>query len=167
MAYNRAKANLGKAFERMIDMTNNKYRNKGIADIRKVPTPVQITSNVRGKITGYTTKGEWVDYVGIYNGRTIVFDAKEVSVDRLPLDNIARHQFDLLKSWHDKGAKAFLLVHFKKRRETFLLPFTLLNEYYIDYLGDGRKSIPYSMFYEQCEMVIAKEGFLVHYLQVI
>lgn len=167
MTYNRAKANLGKAFERMVDMTNNKYRNKGIADIRKVPTPVQITSNNKGKVTGYTTKGEWVDYVGIYNGRTIVFDAKEVSVDRFDLKNLALHQFKLLKSWHVKGAKAFLLVHFKKRQETFLLPFSILDEYYIGYLGDGRKSIPYSVFNEQCEMVTSKNGYLVHYLEVI
>ncbi|MFC9540743.1 hypothetical protein ACFTQ7_12750 [Lysinibacillus sp. NPDC056959] len=38
MAYkNTSYANRGAAFERLIIMANNKYRNSGIADIRKVP----------------------------------------------------------------------------------------------------------------------------------
>lgn len=167
MAYNRKKANLGRAFERMIDLTNNKYRNKGIADIRKVPTPVQIQSNNKGKITGYTMKGEWVDYVGIFNGKTIVFDAKEVSVDRFDLKNVADHQYELLKSWHQKGAKAFLLVHFKKRRQTYLLPFKILEVYWEAAKLGGRKSIPYMEFLERCEIVESKDGYLVHYLKVV
>lgn len=164
---NRSKANLGRGFERLIDLSNNLYRNKGVADIRKVPTPVQITSNTGGKITGYTKKGEWVDYVGIHNGHTIVFDAKEVSVDRFDLKNLEQHQFDLLKSWHEKGAKSFLLVHFKKRVETFLLPFSMLDEYYIGYLGNGRKSIPYKAFNEHCERVVSRNGYLLDYLDVV
>ncbi|MER2171813.1 MAG: hypothetical protein ABS938_14420 [Psychrobacillus psychrodurans] len=36
---NRSYANRGAFLERIIDMANNKYRNAGVADIRKVPTP--------------------------------------------------------------------------------------------------------------------------------
>ncbi|MGG0669849.1 Holliday junction resolvase RecU [Lederbergia citrisecunda] len=104
--YSRSHANRGAVLERLIDMTNNQYRNKGVADIRKVPTPVQITGNKAGKVTGYTQKGEWVDYVGIIESRTIVFDAKETSErTNFPLKNISEHQYELLKSWHQKGGR--------------------------------------------------------------
>lgn len=116
--YSRSHANRGAVLERLIDMTNNQYRNKGVADIRKVPTPVQITGNKAGKVTSYTQKGEWVDYVGIIESRTIVFDAKETSErTKFPLKNISEHQYELLKSWHQKGAHAFLLVSFTKLDE--------------------------------------------------
>lgn len=106
--YNRSKANLGKQLELLIDMTNNQYRNKGVADIRKVPTPVQITGNNKGRITGRLLKGEWADYVGVYDGGTVVFDAKETSsATSFPLNNISIHQYELLQSWDQKGAVSF------------------------------------------------------------
>lgn len=38
-------ANRGKFLERVIDMANTKYRNAGLADIRKIPTPIQVTKD--------------------------------------------------------------------------------------------------------------------------
>ncbi len=116
-SYSPTHANRGAGLERLVDMANMQYRNKGVADIRKVPTPVQISNNNKGKVTGYTTKGEWVDYVGIYAGHSIIFDAKEANLTtNFPLKNIHDHQFDLLESWHEKGARAFLLVSFTKKQ---------------------------------------------------
>lgn len=165
--YNRSKANLGMQLERIIDMTNKQYRNSNVADIRKIPTPVQISSNNNGKITGYTQKGEWVDYVGVHDGRTIVFDAKETSsTTSFPLKNVSEHQFDLLKSWHEKGARSFLLVSFSKRKyETYLLPFEQLEEAWAGYVGDGKKSIPYQHFVENCNLVKSDKGYVLHYLK--
>lgn len=112
-AYSRSHANRGAVLEKLIDMTNQQYRNKGIADIRKIPTPVQITGNNRGRVTGYTMKGEWVDYSGVWDGRPVIFDAKETSSrTSFLLENISGHQYELLKSWRQKGAWVFLLVSF-------------------------------------------------------
>lgn len=165
--YSRSHANRGAVLERLIDMTNKQYRNKGVADIRKIPTPVQITGNNKGRISGFVTKGEWVDYVGVHDGKTIVFDAKETAIrTSFPLDNISEHQFDLLKSWHDKGARAFVLVSFTKLGgETYLLPFSLLEAYWKGYLGDGRKSIPYNEFLMNCDLVKSENGYVLHYLK--
>ncbi|WP_313893880.1 Holliday junction resolvase RecU [Psychrobacillus sp.] len=162
-------ANRGAGLERLVDMTNMQYRNKGVADIRKVPTPVQISNNIKGKVTGYTTKGEWVDYVGIYAGHSIIFDAKETNLTtNFPLKNIHDHQFNLLESWHEKGARAFLLVSFtKKQYETYLLPFRLLKEAWTGYKVDGRKSIPYEQFRLNCEQVKSENGYVLHYLKHI
>lgn len=164
--YSRSHANRGAVLERLIDMTNKQYRNKGVADIRKVPTPVQITGNNRGRVTGYTMRGEWVDYVGVYRGHTIVFDAKETSSrTSFPLNNISEHQYELLKSWHQKGAQAFLLVSFSKRDEIYLLPFKQLEIAWEGFVGDGRKSIPYEVFALNCELVKSDKGYVLHYLK--
>ncbi|WP_342512280.1 Holliday junction resolvase RecU [Sporosarcina sp. FSL K6-1522] len=168
--YSRSHANRGAVLERLIDMTNKQYRNKGVADVRKVPTPVQITGNNRGRVTGYTMKGEWVDYVGIRNGmgRAIAFDAKETSnKTSFPLDNISEHQYEMLKSWHQKGAQAFLLVSFTKLDEIYLLPFKLLETYWEDAKKGGRKSIPHPFFFMNCDLVKSEKGYVLHYLKSV
>lgn len=166
--YSRTHANRGAGLERLIDLTNQQYRNKGVADVRKIPTPVQIQSNVRGKVTGYITKGEWVDYSGVHDGRAIAFDAKETSSKTsFPLDNISEHQYELLKSWHQKGAQSFLLVSFTKLDEVYLLPFKLLEVYWEDARKGGRKSIPHPFFFMNCDLVKSDNGYVLHYLKSV
>lgn len=165
-AYSNTHANRGAVLERLVDMTNTQYRNKGIADIRKIPTPVQIQSNVGGKVSGYTMKPEWVDYSGVHDGRAIVFDAKETANrTSFPLNNISEHQYQLLKSWHQKGARSFLLVLFSKLDEVYVLPFGVLETYWEDAQKGGRKSIPHSAFVEQCALVKSEKGYVLHYLK--
>ena len=82
---NMSNSNRGAAFERLINMANNKYRNSDIADIRKVPTPIQITKDKGRFIEGRKETAEWVDYAGVYKGRAITFDAKETSNASFPL----------------------------------------------------------------------------------
>lgn len=167
-AYSRTHANRGAQLERLIDLTNQQYRNKGFADIRKIPTPVQIQSNRAGKVTGYTMKPEWVDYSGVHDGRAIVFDAKETSSKTsFPLENISEHQYELLKSWHQKGAHSFLLVSFTKLNEVYLLPFKLLEVYWEDARKGGRKSIPYVVFVTECDLIKSNNGYVLHYLKSV
>lgn len=166
--YSRSHANRGAVLEQIIDMTNNQYRNKGVADIRKIPTPVQITSNNRGRVTGFTQKGEWVDYSGVYDGRAIIFDAKQTNErTSFPLKNISSHQYELLKSWHQKGARSFLLVSFSKLDEVYLLPFKVLEMHWEDALEGGRKSIPIGAFQSMCEPVKSRRGYVLDYLGVM
>lgn len=169
VTYNRSKANLGKQLENLIDMTNNQYRNAGVADIRKIPTPVQITGNNRGRVSGRLLKGEWVDYVGIYYGTTIVFDVKETSsATSFPLANISDHQYDLLQSWHQKGAAAFLVIQFtKKFEEIYILQFYDLEQWWIKAQEGGRKSIPYQFFVDYCRPVKSADGYTLHYLRQV
>lgn len=164
--YSRSHANRGAVLERLIDMTNKQYRNNGVADIRKIPTPVQITGNNKGRISGFVTKGEWVDYSGIHDGRAILFDAKETSNrTSFPLNNITDHQYELLKSWHEKGAQAFLLVSFAKHDEVYQLPFRMLETYWEGAKNGGRKSIPYGDFVTECDLVKSEKGYVLHYLK--
>ena len=120
---NRSYANRGKFLEHVIELANNKYRNAGIEDVNKIPTPVQITEDYGRTFKGRKEKATWVDYCGIYNGTAIIFDAKQVSGTSFPLANLEQHQYNLLKSWHEKGAVAFLLVYFSKQNKYYYLPF--------------------------------------------
>lgn len=166
--YSRSHANRGAVLESLVDMANKQYRNKGVADIRKIPTPVQITGNNKGRISGFVTKGEWVDYSGIKDGRSIIFDAKETSVrTSFSLDNVSEHQYELLKSWHHKGALSFLIVSFVKLDETYRLRFEYLEKYWEGAKKGERKSIPHPFFFMNCDLVKSENGYVLHYLKNI
>lgn len=164
---NRSYANRGATFERLVDMANIKYRNVGIADIRKVPTPVQITKSKGRLVEGRKETAEWVDYAGVYKGRAIAFDAKETSGTSFPLQNLSSHQYRLLESWHKKGAIVFLLVSMRKFDEIYLLPFEVLQTAQEVAINGGRKSIARETFENECKRVVSKDGYTLHYLDVV
>ncbi|NOG28541.1 Holliday junction resolvase RecU [Lysinibacillus fusiformis] len=164
---NRSYANRGATFERLVDMANTKYRNAGVADIRKVPTPVQITKSKGRLVEGRKETAEWVDYAGVYKGRAIAFDAKETGETSFPLKNLSPHQYKLLESWHKKGAVVFLLVSMKKFGRTYLLPFKVLQTASEVAKNGGRKSIAWETFKNECIEVNSKDGYTLHYLDAL
>lgn len=164
---NRSYANRGATLEKLVDMANIKYRNAGVADIRKVPTPIQITKSKGRQVEGRKEKAEWVDYAGVYKGRAIAFDAKETSGTSFPLQNLSQHQYRLLESWHKKGAIVFLLVSMKKVDEIYLLPFEVLQTACEVAKNGGRKSIAWETFKNECIEVKSKDGYTLHYLDAL
>ena len=158
----------GEKLEMLLEMTHNQYRSAGIADIDKIPPPLKV-----GKVTGknvkaYLDKGSWVDYAGVCRGVPIIFDAKETTVERLPLSNIADHQYEKLKIWHKHRAASFLIVGFwlkdKNEPEIYLLDFEQLAMHWED---PKIKSIPIKYFRENCSRVIGSNGFTVDYLHCL
>lgn len=158
----------GAKLEMLINMTNNEYRNAGIADIDKVPPPVEISKVSGKKVSGFLDRPRWVDYNGIYRGRAIIFDAKESTVERFTLANLEEHQYKKLKMWHEHGAVSFLIVAFwlkgKNEPEIYYLKFEQLAAYWEKKDSGGSKSIPISYFREHCVRVKGGNGFTVHYL---
>ena len=162
----------GNGLERIIDMTNNQYRNSGIADVRKVPTPVQITENKGKEIVGRLEKATWVDYSGVYQGKAIIFDAKETSQGRFPISKLADHQYSLLESWHKNGAIAFLIVHFTVEDKYYYLPFEVLERAWeraktSEKRAKGTKSITLAEFKEHAIEIKSEKGFVLHYLKAV
>lgn len=170
-AYSRTHANRGVKLEMLVDMTNNQYRNRFAADIRKVPTPVKITNVSGAHVTGRLDTAEWVDYSGVYKGKSIIFDAKETKQKSFPLSNIRVSQYELLKSWNYHGALSFLLVAFwivgKNEPEIYVLEFEKLESFWIAMEMGGRKSIPIAFFQEDCAPVKMGNGFIVDYLSAL
>lgn len=170
-SYSRSHANRGKVFEKLIDGTNNQYRNNNFADVRKVPTPVKI-SEVKGKdVEGKFGSATWVDYSGVYKGQAILFDAKEIrSGTNFPLKNLTKKQYEQLRSWHFNGGKSFLLICFwlegKNEPEIYLLKFEQLETAWVAAEQGVSKSIPLQFFRDHCSRIWSGI-YTVHYLEAV
>lgn len=151
-------------------MTNNQYRNNNYADVRKVPPPVTILDVTGNQVKGKLEKSTWVDYSGIYKGKSIIFDAKETKLKRFPLENLTDDQYKLLHSWPLNGATAFLLICFwiegKNEPEIYYLRFDQLEAVWIGQNNGGAKSIPLQFFRDHCAR-IKSCIYTVHYLEVV
>lgn len=169
MGYWNSRGLRGSSFEEMINMTNNVYKERGLAIIQKIPTPITPINLDKGKnvITlAYFDQKSTIDYIGAAQGVPICFDAKETRQGRLPLQNIHSHQVDFMKQFQKQGGVAFLLVHCADADEYYFLPFDVMEKYWRAAQNGGRKSIPYAAF-EKKYLVHNKNGCPVHYLEAI
>lgn len=160
--------NRGMGLEMYINSANTTYLHRGIAVVKKVPTPVKVRriDNNTGRIKeAWFEKGELVDYIGAYNGKAVAFDAKSTRVKNLPLNNIEPHQYEFLKAYYKAGALSFLIVEFALEHEIYLLPFNHLEDYWEDAKKGGRKSIPLKHFQEECKQVRSGRGISLDYLE--
>lgn len=143
-----------------INKTNEYYVEQGIAVIYKKPTPIKIVKvSFDEKKCGtikeaYFKEPSTTDYNGIYKGKYIDFEAKEVQQSSFSLSNIHTHQIDHLRRIINHGGIGFLIVRFSKLGKTYLLPGHSLFQF-LD--TSDRKSIPVSLFEE--EGIQIKDGY--------
>jgi recombination protein U len=159
----------GSLFEELIDMTNQLYRQKKLALIQKIPTPitpVEVDNKARSITSAYFEKKSTVDFIGAAQGLPICFDAKETRQLNLPLRNIHDHQVEFMEDFRKQGGVAFLLVHFHTKGEMFLLPSEAIAAAKEREKKGNRKSIPYADF-DKDLIVHNKGGFPVHYLVAV
>lgn len=136
---NRAKANLGRRFETLIENANKQYAHAGQALIEKQEVANKF---VHGKMI-YSSKAA-PDFMGaIKGGRAIVFDAKSTKGQSFPLLNITRrmHQLDFLTRMEKLGAIAFYLIEFADHNRYFILPINTARVCIERAEAGGRKSI--------------------------
>ena len=159
----------GSSLEESINFTNDKYRQRGLALLQKIPTPitpVKIDQEKRTITLAYFEKQSTVDYIGVAQGIPICFDAKETAHKNLPLQNIHQHQIEFMADFRKHRGLAFLLVHFTAFDQYYLLPFETLEEFWLNAEKGGRKSIPLEAF--QGKYRIEKTGNgLLHYLEAV
>ena len=92
----------GSTLEEMVNHTNERLRDKGLALIQKIPTPitpVKIDKEHRHITLAYFEKQSTVDYIGAVQGIPVCFDAKECVADTFPLQNIHEHQVKLMEDF--------------------------------------------------------------------
>lgn len=155
--------------EEMINFTNTKYREKGLALIQKVPTPItpiNIDKENRHITLAYFEQKSTVDYIGVVQGVPICFDAKECAVDTFSMSNIHEHQITFMKEFEEQNGIAFLLIYFKKKDLYYYLTYDRLLEFWERAENGGRKSFRYDEL-DLNYLIPLQSGACVHYLQVL
>ena len=157
----------GSTLEDMINYTNDAYRERGLALIQKVPTPItpiEIDKQSRHITLAYFDQKSTVDYIGAVQGVPVCFDAKECAVDTFPLQNVHEHQVNFMNEFEKQGGVSFLIIHFTTRDEVFYVPLKDLNVFWNRMQSGGRKSFTYDEIDKG--FIIRSEGdALVHYLE--
>lgn len=116
-------ANRGQELEQLLKIQNDQYTRKGIALIHKVPTewiPLRDCNN--GKIVSAKVENQAaVDFLGVYQGIPIAFDAKHTKEKRISWSRLEPHQWEFLQKWEKCGGIAFVLVGWDMKR-FFVIP---------------------------------------------
>ena len=162
-------ANRGMSLEEDINLSNDYYREAGIALINKRPTPINIVKvdySKGARITdAYFEKQSTTDYNGVYKGKYIDFEAKNTkSLTAFPLSNISEHQIVHLKNVLKHGGIAFFIISFQLKDEIYLLDASFV----IDFYEHGqRKSIPYEVFKEKGVLIRQDYAPRLHYIDAV
>ena len=162
-------ANRGMSLEEDINLSNDYYREAGIALINKRPTPINIVKvdySKGARITdAYFEKQSTTDYNGVYKGKYIDFEAKNTkSLTAFPLSNISEHQIVHLKNVLKHGGIAFFIISFQLKDEIYLLDASFV----IDFYEHGqRKSIPYEVFKDKGVLIRQDYAPRLHYIDAV
>ena len=112
----------GSALEEMINRTNERYLEKHLALIQKIPTPitpVKMDKEHRHITLAYFEQRSTVDYIGAVQGIPVCFDAKECVADTFPLQNIHEHQVKFMEEFERQGGIAFLLIYYTAKSKLY------------------------------------------------
>ncbi len=159
----------GSSLEEMVNLTNEKYRNNGLALIQKVPTPItpiNIDKETRHITLAYFEQKSTVDYIGAVQGIPVCFDAKECATETFPLQNIHEHQIQFMKEFEKQQGIAFLLIYFARKDMYYYLTFEELLKYWNRAQNGGRKSFRLEEL-DPHYQISTHNGVFVHYLEML
>ncbi len=159
----------GSLLEEMINRTNDKYREHGLALVQKVPTPItpiKIDKENRHITLAYFEQKSTVDYIGAVQGIPICFDAKECSKDTFMLQNIHEHQVLFMSDFEKQKGISFLIIYYSHRDEFVYLPLHDLLFFWNRAKEGGRKSFRYDELKPEYVMK-KKSGVMIPYLEMI
>lgn len=159
----------GSTLEDMINRTNEKYAENGLALIQKIPTPitpVKMDKETRHITLAYFDQKSTVDYIGAVQGIPVCFDAKECAVDTFSLQNVHEHQIEFMKGFEKQGGIAFVLIFYTHKNQLYYLTFDKLYEFWRRAMDGGRKSFRYEEL-DPSYILPKKSGVLVPYLDML
>lgn len=157
----------GSTLEDLVNRTNEQYREKGLALIQKIPTPitpVRMDKESRHITLAYFDQRSTVDYIGAVQGIPVCFDAKECSTETFPLANIHLHQVAFMKDFEKQNGVAFFLIFFSHLDLFYYLPLRELLGFWKRMEDGGRKSFRLEEL-DQTFFLPKKSGFLIPYLE--
>ncbi len=161
-------SNRGMSLEFLINETNAYYDINDIAIIYKKPTPVTIgkvkyDTNKKIITKGYFKSKSSLDYVGLYQGRYIDFDAKSTkNKTSFPLSNLHKHQLNHIKKVIKHGGISFLIIEMNNN-------IYLLDGYAIITFieNNNRKSIPYDFIKNNGFLIEIRYNPYIDYIKII
>ena len=159
----------GSTLEDLLNRTNEKYRENGLALIQKIPTPItpiKIDKESRHITLAYFDQKSTVDYIGAVQGIPGCFDAKECNTDTFPLANIHKHQLEVMNQFEKQDGIAFILIYYTHRDEVYYLRFETLKKFWDRAVNGGRKSFRLEEL-EENFFLPKINGILVPYLNML
>jgi recombination protein U len=159
----------GSTLEDLINRTNEKYAEYGLALIQKVPTPitpVQIDKESRHITLAYFEQKSTVDYIGAVQGLPVCFEAKESAALTYALNNIHEHQVRFMEQFEKQGGVAFFLIFYAERDLFYYLPYVMLRFFWDRMMAGGKKSFRFDELNPDY-ILPKKQGILVPYLDMI
>ncbi len=159
----------GSTLEDLINRTNEQYREKGLALIQKVPTPItpiKIDKEHRHITLAYFDQKSTVDYIGAVQGIPVCFDAKECNGDTFSLQNIHEHQVRFMEQFEQQGGVAFLIIFYTHRNEIYYMPYDHMRTFWDRAAAGGRKSFRFEEI-DQSFRIWQNRGVLVPYLDAL
>ncbi len=157
----------GSTLEDLINRTNEKYLENGLALIQKIPTPItpiNIDRESRHITLAYFDQKSTVDYIGVVQGIPVCFDAKECAVDTFALQNIHEHQFLFMGQFEKQKGIAFFLIYYTHRDVFYYLPYEMLRFFWDRAKEGGRKSFRFEEL-NPAYVLPHKNGVMVPYLE--
>ena len=103
----------GSTLEELVNRANDQYREKHLALIQKVPTPItpiKIDKETRHITLAYFDQKSTVDYIGAVQGYPVCFDAKECHTDNFPLQNIHEHQVKFMEEFEKQDYEGMIFT---------------------------------------------------------
>ena len=156
----------GARFEELINITNEKYRELGLALVQKIPTPitpVEIDDN-RHITLAYFEKRSTVDYIGIVQSYPICFDAKECASSNFAMSNVHEHQFSFMKDFEGQGGISFLLIYFTQTDEIYYMRFSELSRF-MERAEEGTSKHVNISELDPAYFLVPEQSLKVHYLE--
>ncbi len=159
----------GSTLEDMINRTNEKYADAGLALIQKIPTPItpiKMDKEHRQITLAYFEQKSTVDYIGAVQGIPVCFDAKECGADTFALQNIHAHQVIFMEKFEKQGGIAFFLIYYTHKDILYYLPLEMLLFFWNRAKEGGRKSFRYEELNPEY-ILPHKHGIMVPYLDML
>ncbi len=104
----------GKQFEARLDTAFEYYKARGSAVVEKTPEPMKPIRNMgQGRFLACYERKAQPDYKGtIKGGRSVMFEAKFTSTDRIKQEKVSEAQGDYLDEHQALGARCYVLAGF-------------------------------------------------------
>ncbi len=111
----------GKKFENSILNDLNKLSKQGKGYFIKSPTPINRIKTENGYKMVYSSKA-LCDFIGIWNEKFVLIEAKEVSGTRFDMKRLKDHQVKQLSSIKRHGGFGFIAFNIKQEKEIYITP---------------------------------------------